>query len=192
MGLYKFMQKAWKNPRKDNPFYKEHLIQWRKENAIVSVQKPTRIDRARSLGYKAKQGVTIARVRIVKGGRKRESYHMGRKPGKAGLNKYSTKKNFQTICEERAQRVFKNMNVLNSYEVGDDGKNKWYEVILIDTNLPQIYMDKDYCILCSKKHQGRAFRGLTSAGKRGRGLNKKGFGTEKNRPSIGAKKGLGK
>jgi large subunit ribosomal protein L15e len=192
MGLYKFMQKIWKNPKRDNPYYREHLVQWRKEDAIVRADKPTRVDKARSLGYKAKQGVTIARVRIIKGGRKRESTHMGRKPGKAGLNAYSTKKNLQTICEERAQRVFKNMNVLNSYEVGDDGKNKWYEIILIDTNLPQIYLDKDYSALSTKKHQGRVFRGLTSAGKRGRGLNNKGFGTEKIRPSIRAHKNLGK
>ncbi|MFA5333854.1 MAG: 50S ribosomal protein L15e [Candidatus Nanoarchaeia archaeon] len=192
MGLYKFMQKLWKNPRRDNPYYREHLVQWRTEDAVVKVDKPTRIDRARSLGYKAKQGVSIARVRIIKGGRKRESTHMGRKPSKAGQNKYSTKKNLQSICEERAQRVFKNMNVLNSYEVGDDGKNKWYEVILIDTNLPQIYMDKDYFVFCTNKHQGRVFRGLTSAGKRGRGLHNKGIGTEKIRPSIRANKNLGK
>jgi len=192
MGLYKFMQKIWKNPRRDNPYYREHMIKWRGENTIVRSDKPTRIDRARSLGYKAKPGVTIARVRIVKGGRKRESPHMGRKPGAAGQNKYSTKKNLQTICEERAQRVFRNMNVLNSYEVGDDGKHKWYEVILIDTNNPQIFNDKDYARLCTNKHQGRVFRGLTSAGKRGRGLTQKGLGTEKNRPSIRAKGRLGK
>ncbi len=35
-------------------------------------------------------------------------------------------------------------------------------------------------------------RGLTSAGKRSRGLRKKGWGSEKTRPSIGAKKGRGK
>ena len=192
MGLYKFMQKIWKNPKKDNPYYREHMVQWRTEDAIVEAEKPTRVDRARSLGYKAKQGVIIARVRINKGGRKRESPHMGRKPGNAGLNKYSTKKSLQSICEERAQKVFKNMNVLNSYEVGDDGKNKWYEVILIDTNLPQIFMDKDYARLCTNKHQGRVFRGLTSAGRRGRGLMNKGVGAEKIRPSIKGRKGLGK
>jgi large subunit ribosomal protein L15e len=192
MGLYKFMQKIWKNPKRDNPYYREHLVQWRGEDAIVRVEKPTRIDKARSVGYKAKQGVAVARVRITKGGRKRESTHMGRKPGNAGKNKYSTKKNLQTICEERAARKFKNMNVLNSYEVGDDGKHKWYEVILIDTTNPQIFSDKEYAPLCTDKHRGRAFRGLTSAGKRGRGLKNKGKGAEKIRPSIRANKTLGK
>jgi large subunit ribosomal protein L15e len=192
MGLYKYIQKIWKNPRRDNPYYREHLIDWRKEDAIVKAIKPTRLDKAKSVGYKAKQGVSIARVRITKGTRKRESYHMGRKPGNAGLTKYSTKKNLQTISEERAARKFKNMNVLNSYEVGDDGKHKWFEVILIDTNLPQIYLDKDYARLCTNKSRGRAFRGITSAGRRGRGLKNKGFGAEKIRPSIRANKGLGK
>lgn len=186
------MQKIWKNPKRDNPYYKEHLIAWRKQDAIERPEKPTRLDRARSLGYKAKQGVVIARVRINKGGRKRESTHMGRKPSKAGQTKYSTKKNLQSICEERACAKFKNMAALNSYEVGDDGKHKWYEVILIDTNNPQIYNDKDYAKICLSNHRGRANRGLTSAGKKGRGLRNKGTGAEKLRPSIRSHNNLGK
>ena len=192
MGLYKFMQKLWKNPKRDNPYYKEHLIQWRKEDAIVRVEKPTRISRARSVGYKAKQGVVIARVRINKGGRKRESTHRGRKPGNAGKTRYSTKKNLQSICEERASRKFKNLTALNSYEVGDDAKHKWYEVILLDINNPQIFSDKDYSKIATSNYRGRSFRGLTSAGRRGRGLKNKGKGAEKIRPSIRANNTLGK
>ncbi len=192
MGIFKYLQQLWKNPKRDNPEYKNHLIEWRSEGSVVRILKPTRIDRARALGYKAKQGVVMVRVRIKKGGRKRESVHQGRKPGNMGKVRYSTKKNLQTIAEIRAAGKFKNLRVLNSYEVGDDGKHKWFEVIMIDPNHPQIFNDRQYAPLCSDKHRGRVYRGLTSAGKKGRGLRNKGRGAEKIRPSIRANKGLGK
>jgi len=37
--------------------------------------------------------------------------------------------------------------------------------------------------ICNKKHWHRVFRGKTSAGRKMRGLRKKGIGTEKVRPS---------
>lgn len=78
------------------------------------------------------------------------------------------------------------MEVLNSYWVGEDGKHKWYEVILVDPYHPAIKADPQLNWLCTGKHRGRAFRGLTSAGKKGRGLRNKGIGAEKVRPSIRA------
>ena len=42
------------------------LIEWRKGPAIVRVPKPTNPWRARQIGYKAKQGVVVVRVRIRK------------------------------------------------------------------------------------------------------------------------------
>lgn len=192
MGLYKFLQKLWKNPRKINPNYRSHLIKWRKENAVVRVDKPTRLDRARALGYKAKPGIIVVRSRINKGGRKRESTHQGRKPGKLGKVKYSTKKSLQTIAEIRASKKFRNMRVLNSYEVGEDGSHRWFEVIMIDTGHPQIFNDKQLGPLTTNKHRGRVDRGLTASGKKARGLKWKGKGVEKNRPSIRAHKTTGK
>ncbi|ALV62505.1 LSU ribosomal protein L15e [Thermococcus sp. 2319x1] len=46
--------------------------------------------------------------------------------------------------------------------------------------------------IAGKAHKGRVFRGLTSAGKRSRGLLNKGKGAEKVRPSIRAHRGRGK
>lgn len=192
MGVYKFLQKLWKNPRRDNPEYRNHLIEWRKGNSIERIEKPTRIDRARSLGYKAKQGVVMARVRITMGGRKRETTHQGRKPGNLGKTKYSTKKNLQTIAEERVSRKFPNLRVVNSYQVGADGKHKWFEIIMIDIGHPQILTDRQLAPIAASNNRGRVQRGLTSAGKKGRGLRNKGKGTEKIRPSIRSNKGLGK
>ncbi|MEM2486836.1 MAG: 50S ribosomal protein L15e, partial [Candidatus Bathyarchaeia archaeon] len=78
---------------------------------------------------------------------------------------------------------FPNLEVLNSYWVGEDGRYKWFEVIMVDPHHPAIRADKDINWICEKQHKGRVFRGLTSAGKKVRGLRKKGHGAEKARPS---------
>ena len=180
MGLYKFMQKIWKNPRKDNPYYKEHLIQWRKENAVVKAEKPTRIDRARSLGYRAKQGVFVVRQRVTRGGHRKPLPSAGRRS-----KKWTTRKalsmNYQAICEQRVATKYHNCEVLNSYEVGKDGTHYWYEVILVDVKHPAVLADPEYSKIANQK--GRAFRGLTIANRKGRGLLGKGKGYEKMRPS---------
>ena len=75
---------------------KERLISWRKDNAIVRVDRPTRIDRARNLGYKAKQGFAVVRVKIRRGGRHKLRPVRGRKPRNMGVTKFSTKKSLQS------------------------------------------------------------------------------------------------
>ncbi len=192
MGVNKYYNKLWKNPRKNNPAYAKRLVKWRGQKAVTRVKNPTRLDRAHRIGYKAKQGVNVYRVRIKKGARKRERPRSGRKPKKYGQSRYSPKISFKTVAEQRAQRKNPGLRVLNSYEVGDDGKHKWFEVIMINPELPQINKDKDYKRLCTNKHRKRVFRGLTSSGRKGRGLHKKGKGTEKNRPSIKAHNTRGK
>jgi len=117
---------------------------------------------------------------------------MKRKPSKAGIKKITMGKSIQRIAEERVDRRHPNMEVLNSYWVGEDGRHKWYEVILVDRSHPQILADKELSFVAGPSHRSRAQRGKTSAGKRGRGLHKKGKGTEKLRPSLKANKNRGK
>ena len=78
------------------------------------------------------------------------------------------------------------MEVLNSYWVGEDGKNKFFEVILVDPSAPEIKADKDLNWLGKPSHRRRVYRGKTSSNKKSRGLRHKGIGTEKNRPSLRA------
>jgi large subunit ribosomal protein L15e len=78
------------------------------------------------------------------------------------------------------------MEVLGSYPVFEDSKFNWFEVVLVDPNHPAIKNDKDVCWVTKKQHRKRAFRGLTPAGRRGRGLYNKGKGSERSRPSIRA------
>jgi len=58
---------------------------------------------------------------------------------------------------------------------------------MVDPNHPSIINDMDLNWIVSEKHSSRAQRGLTSAGKKNRGLVKKGTGTEKAGPSNRAK-----
>jgi large subunit ribosomal protein L15e len=168
-GLYHYLRELWKKPYDRISDYKEKLMKWRRGGVIVRIDKPTRPDRARALGYKSKQGFVIVRVRIRKGGRRRPAYGRGgRKPKKAGLVTFTPKKSHQLIAEERAARKYPNLEVLNSYWIGDDGMYKYFEVILIDPHHPVIKSDKKINWILRQKR--RVFRGLTSAGKKMRGL----------------------
>jgi len=182
---YKYIAKAWKKP--EESFVKELMwqraIEWRKQPTIFRIERPTRLDRARNLGYKAKQGFVIARVRVRRSGMRKTRPKAGRRPKRMGVTKYKLAKNMRLIAEERAARRFPNLEVLNSYWVWEDGRFKWFEVIMVDPNHPVIKADKDVNWICEDVHHGRAFRGLTSAGKAVRGLRHKGRGAEKVRPS---------
>jgi large subunit ribosomal protein L15e len=76
----------------------------------------------------------------------------------------------QLIGEERVGKAYPNLEVLNSYWVGEDGLYKWFEVILVDPHHAGIQRDNDINWICDKSQQGRVHRGLTSAGKKMRGL----------------------
>ena len=183
--MYKYIRDLWKRP--SSKLLRSRLISWRKDPAIVRVEKPTRLDRARNLGYKAKQGYIVARVKISRGKRQRELIKKGRR-SKHRRRKLIVGKSYQWIAEERISRKYKNMGVLNSYEVAKDGKYKWYEVILVDREHPRIKKDERTKWVSNKANVGRAFRGLTSAGKKSRGLRNKGKGAEKIRPSLKSNK----
>ncbi|MBN1785006.1 MAG: 50S ribosomal protein L15e [Candidatus Bathyarchaeota archaeon] len=177
---YKYIAKAWKKPNES--FVKELMwhraITWRKQDSIVRIERPTRLDRARNLGYKAKQGIVLARVRVRRSGFRKTRPTGGRRQKRLGVNKIKLSKNMRLIAEERAARKFPNLEVLNSYWVWEDGRFKWYEIILVD---PAILPDHPIA-----DQTGRAFRGITSAGREVRGLRNRGLGAEKFRPSRNA------
>jgi len=174
---YKYIAEAWKKPKES--FVKELMWQraiiWRKQDAIVRIERPTRLDRARNLGYKAKQGFVLARVRVRRSGFRKTRPASGRRQKRLGVTKIKLAKNTRLIAEERAAKRFPNLEVLNSYWVWEDGRFKWYEVILVDPVLLPDHPIVD--------QTGRVFRGLTSAGKEVRGLHHRGLGAEKARPS---------
>ena len=181
--MYKYIRDAWKNP--ENSYVKELMHErapvWRKESVIKRIDRPTRIDRARSLGYKAKKGYVVVRTRVRRGGMRKTRFTAGRKPKRMGVVKITQKKSIKRIAEERVARKYPNLEDLNSYWVWEDGKFKFFEVILVDPGSPSMKNDPKINWVCGKQHKNRVFRGLTSAGKKGRGLKGKGKGAEKAR-----------
>jgi len=192
-NMYDHIAEQWKqpDPTYTSP-YKQRLIQWRRQENFSRVDTPTRIDRARSLGYKAKQGYIVVRARVRRGGLRKPTIKGGRKPAAKGINKITMAKSTQRIAEERTAKRFPNMEVLNSYWVAEDGKYHFYEVILVDPVHPAIMKDTKINWITSSSNKRRVLRGKTSAGQKGRGLHKKGKGAEKIRPSIRAHQNKGK
>ena len=187
MSLTKYLRAAWKKP--DVKLLRARMIGWRKEGAIVRVEKPLRLDRARSLGYKAKKGVTVVRVKIKRGGHKKSRPNKARRTKRLHIRK-NLRMNYKEIAETRVARKFTNMEVLNSYQVGKDGMNYFFEVILVDRAAPEIKSDKQLgeFIKAPKK---RALRGITSAARKARGLRNSPVKAPKVRPSLRANKRRG-
>jgi large subunit ribosomal protein L15e len=192
-SVYDHIGDQWKKP--DGSYkspQQQRLIQWRKEDNFTRVDRPLRLDRARSLGYKAKPGYVVARAWVRKGSLRKPKIKGGRKPSAKGISKITAGKSTQRIAEERTAKRFPNLEVLNSYWIGEDGKNHYYEIIMVDPVHPSIMKDPKINWITDVSNKRRVLRGKTSAGQKGRGLRHKGKGAEKIRPSIRAKQSRGK
>ncbi|MGB6501029.1 MAG: 50S ribosomal protein L15e [Thermoplasmata archaeon] len=161
----------------------ERLLTWRREQTVTRLEYPTRLDRARAVGFRAKGGYFIVRVRVRRGGQNKRAIIAGRRPKHKGILQMTLAKSLRRIAEERAQKHYPNLEVLNSYWVGEDGKQKFFEVILVDPVHPEIVSDPKIAWISAPSQKGRVFRGLTSAGIEGRGLRWSGKGAERMRPS---------
>ncbi|MGC9131736.1 MAG: 50S ribosomal protein L15e [Pyrobaculum sp.] len=127
------------------------LIEWRRAPSIVRVERPFRLERARKLGYKAKQGVVVVRVRLIRGPFNRRRPDSGRRPKRMGVYGIAAWKSWRQVAEERAARKFPNLEVLNSYWVADDGMYRYFEVILVDCNAPTVRSDPLYSGICGRE-----------------------------------------
>jgi len=180
MGYLKYFRQTYRKSKKElREVLQSRLIEWRKSKAVSRVKRPTRIDRARALGYKAKKGYIIARVRLLRSKRQRPLIKKGRR-SKHRRRKKVIGKSYQWIAEGRVNRKFVNCEVLGSYYLFKDGKYIFYEVILGERDLVSKYKGMEW--LANSK--GRTHRGITSAGRKSRGLLHKGKGAEKIRPSL--------
>ena len=119
MGMYKHIREFWKKPKGDlRAVQKQRIFEWRREPVTVRIDRPTRLDRARSLGYRAKQGILIVRQRLIRGGRQRPQIRKGRRSKHFGRKKI-VNKSYQTIAEERAVKKY-----VNCEKVGE-GREGW-------------------------------------------------------------------
>eukprot|EP00010_Vexillifera_abyssalis_P007888 CAMPEP_0201545768 /NCGR_PEP_ID=MMETSP0173_2-20130828/2192_1 /ASSEMBLY_ACC=CAM_ASM_000268 /TAXON_ID=218659 /ORGANISM="Vexillifera sp., Strain DIVA3 564/2" /LENGTH=204 /DNA_ID=CAMNT_0047954259 /DNA_START=209 /DNA_END=823 /DNA_ORIENTATION=- len=188
MGAYKYMQEIQRKKQSDLMRFLLRVRCWeyRQQNRIVRCTRPSRPDKARRLGYKAKQGYVVYRVRVRRGGRKRpisKGIVYG-KPTNHGVKYLKAQTNLQSVAEGRAGRRCSNLRVLNSYWVNQDATFKWFEVILVDPQHKVIRKDPRINWVVRPVHKHREMRGLTSAGRKHRGLRRKGRGASKLRPSV--------
>lgn len=179
-GMYYYIKQAWKKP--DIKTLRERMIKWRESEAFTKVDKPLRLDKARALGYKDKKGFVIIRARVKRGGHRRSRPNKGRRSKRMHTRK-NLGMNYQGIAEQRVEKKYKNLVVLNSYQIGKDGMHYFYEVICVDPFMPEVQNDDTINWICRPENQKRAMRGLTSAGKKSRGLRYK-SPTSKARGSV--------
>ena len=128
---YSHIKETWENA--DKVYVRGRVREWKDDSVVSRILRPTKLGRARALGYKAKQGYVMVRVRIRKSGRKRRTIRKGRHPTNVGIVKFTTSMSKQSIAERRTMKKYPNMEVLNSYKAGEDGRNHYFEVILVDT-----------------------------------------------------------
>ena len=154
---------------------------------VASVCRPSRPDKARRLGYKAKQGYVVYRVRVRRGNRKRKDWkgHACGKPVNQGITQLKPTRNMRARAEEKVGRKCGGLRVLNSYWINQDSTHKYYEVILVDPFHKAIRNDARINWICSVKHKHRELRGVTAAGRKHRGLAGKGNKYD-TRPSVRA------
>jgi large subunit ribosomal protein L15e len=138
MGMYKYLTQSWNTREKTD--LERHLrslsIKWRREPTVQRVDHPTRLDRAHALGYKAKQGYVVVRVRIRKGGARKPRPRSGRRQRALGVTRFTRALALKRIAEIRAKKKFPNLQILNSYYLWEDGVNHWYETIMRDMHNP--------------------------------------------------------
>merc|ERR1712070_574543 len=188
MGAYKYLQELWRKKKSDTMRFVMRVRCWeyRQLATIHKAAKPSRLDKARAVGFKAKQGYVVYRVRIRGGGRKRA---VGKgivygKPVHGGIRKLKKARSHRSVAEEKVGRHCSNLRVLNSYWVGQDAAYKFFEVLLVDPAHNAIKKDPRINWIVSEKHNKRELRGLTSAGKKYRGLRQKGYRAHNRRPSV--------
>ncbi|KAL4918266.1 ribosomal L15-domain-containing protein [Aspergillus aurantiobrunneus] len=176
MGALKYVEEIQKKKQSDVIRFLLRVRCWelRQLNAIHRASRPSRPDKARRLGYKAKQGYVIYRIRVRRGGRKRpvpKGATYG-KPTNMGVNQLKYQRALAATAEERVGRRCANLRVLNSYWINQDSTYKYFEVILVDPQHKAIRRDARINWICNPVHKHRESRGLTATGKKSRGINK--------------------
>merc|ERR1712196_156924 len=172
MGAYKYMEELYKKKQSDVLRFLLRVRCWeyRQLPVVHRATKPSRPDKARRLGYKAKQGYVIYRIRVRRGGRKRpnpKGITYG-KPKNQGINHYKYARNHRATAEGRVAKRCGNLRILNSYWVAQDSSYKYYECIMVDPQHAAVHKDPRINWITAPVMKRREARGLTSAGKQSR------------------------
>lgn len=103
MGAYRYVQELYRKKQSDVLRYLLRIRCWqyRQLTRLHRAPRPSRPDKARRLGYRAKQGFLIYRISVRRGGRKRP-VHKGctyGKPKSHGVNELKPYRNLQSVAE---------------------------------------------------------------------------------------------
>mmetsp|Transcript_33891 Transcript_33891/g.85682 ORF Transcript_33891/g.85682 Transcript_33891/m.85682 type:complete len:205 (-) Transcript_33891:576-1190(-) len=187
MGSSTFINEIWRNKKSDIMSFLLQIRAWEYRHlpSIYRIKRPSRPEKAKKLGYKTKQGFIIYRVKIRRGGRKKQVKKgiTNGKPKNHGVNEKKFGRNKKSLAEEKAGKFCGNLRVLNSYWINQDSIYKYFEVILVDPFHKNIKRDPNIKWISYPTSKHRELRGLTSSGKKSRGLRKKGHKANKSRPS---------
>ena len=139
-----YQDQSWIRLWKENsPDLRQRVVGWRKQNAITRIEKPSRIQRARRLGYKAKQGIVVVRMRVGTGGMRQKRPTGGRRPKHLGVTRLKADVTMKAVAERRVLERYPNPMLLGSYFIYKDGKHYWFEVIMADPKHARIVRDKE-------------------------------------------------
>lgn len=98
---------------------------------IYRIEKPIKPFRAKTLGCKTTPGFIYVICRIRKGGTSPFIPPRGRKPSKINQKLSRDVSKFE-ICVNRVSRIYPNLKYFTGYPVFENGKYKWYEIVLKD------------------------------------------------------------
>lgn len=143
--MYSEIGKTWQRVFHDKEGdISSRAVLLRRGPTVERLEKPSRLDRARMLGYKAKTGVVVVRIKVARGGMRRKRPNSGRRPKHLGVLKMKSDESVQGVAERRVREHFPNLRMLGSYIFYQDGKHAWYECVLIDPLNPSISKDYNY------------------------------------------------
>ncbi|PIK34943.1 ribosomal protein L15 [Apostichopus japonicus] len=110
MGSHKYVSELWKKKQCDVMRFLRRIRTWhyRQLSSVHRASRPTRPDKAKSLGYRAKQGKD------------------------QGINQLKFQRSLQSVAEERVGRRCGGLRVLSSYWIAEDSTYKYYEIIMVD------------------------------------------------------------
>lgn len=129
----RYIEELWKKKQSDVLRFLLRIRTWEYRHlpSVHRCSRPTRPDKARRLGYRAKQGYVIYRTRIRRGDRKKmvaKGIVYG-KPTHHGVHKQKSTRSLRARAEEFVGRkICANLRILNSYWVGQVS-TLWFHAI---------------------------------------------------------------
>ncbi|MEM0441204.1 MAG: hypothetical protein QXF45_00825 [Candidatus Caldarchaeum sp.] len=138
-SVYKLLGQLWRErPEMLRALMRKRMVEWRRQKSVVRVEKPLRLDRARALGYKEKQGYVVIRVRVRRGGFSKPRPRSGRRQKALGVVRHKVNVSMKEEAINKVRKHFPNLRPLGAYSLAQDSLYRWYEVVAVDPHHPAV------------------------------------------------------